>query len=378
MRLFSVIRRWAGWQSVAAFIAAFSLVVLASFAPAYAADEAKPKPTPVKDADEKTEAEMKAYTDAIPGGDDKFEMLPIKGGKFLMGSPEKESGRKPDEGPQHEVQVNPFWMGKCEVTWDEYEIFMFTLDVHRRQQLKLAPEPNDAFADAVARPTKPYTDMTFSMGKAGYPAISMTQFAARMYCKWLSEKTGRFYRLPTEAEWEYACRAGTKTAYYFGDDPKLLDEHGWYAGNSDDKYHKVGKKKANPWGLYDMAGNVAEWVLDQYTVDFYKKQLGQTAVNPVTMPDKEYPVVARGGAWDGDADGCRSAARMASNPDWKEQDPQIPKSVWYLTDAQFVGFRIIRPLKEPSAEEKRQVWDFGLDKVQLKPGNPTGKTGETK
>lgn len=319
----------------------------------------------VPDAEATTEAEMKPYTEVIPGTDVRFDMVPIKGGTFLMGSPPDEWGRNEDEGPQHLVTVEPFWMGKYEVTWDEYEIWMFSLDIARRKLTGEPPTPLDKYADAVTRPTKPYTDMTFGMGKKRCPAICMTQLAAKVYCQWLSAKTGRYYRLPTEAEWEYACRAGTTTAYSFGDDPELLDEYAWYFDNSDDRYHPVGQKKPNPWGLYDMHGNVAEWCLDQYIPDFYSKFDPKVPVkNPYAKPTKLYPRVVRGGSWDDDPEMCRSAARRGSDPDWKIQDPQLPQSMWYHTDAIFVGFRVIRPLREPSEEEKKlygpdpyQVWE---------------------
>jgi len=190
----------------------------------------------------------------------------------------------------------------------------------------------------------------------------MTQLAAKMYCKWLSAKTGRYYRLPTEAEWEYACRAGTKTAYSFGDDPAKLDEYAWYLDNSDDKYHRVGRKKPNPWGLHDMHGNVAEWVLDQYVPDFYKQFVGRTVKNPLSPGVQEYGRVVRGGSWDDEAPMLRSAARRYSVKDWKKQDPQIPQSVWYLTDAWFVGFRVVRPLRVPTPEEAKK---YELDDSQL-------------
>jgi formylglycine-generating enzyme required for sulfatase activity len=219
----------------------------------------------------------------------------------------------------------------------------------------------DKISDAVTRPTKPYVEMSFGMGKDGYPAISMTQHAANKYCEWLSAKTGQFYRLPTEAEWEYACRAGTSTAYSFGDNSAKLDEYAWYEKNSDFKYHKVGTKKPNPWELYDMHGNVAEWCLDQYEPNYNAVGAGDSA-DPLVKATKPYPHVARGGSWDDEADRLRSAARRASDKTWKQQDPQLPKSVWYHTDAQFLGFRIVRPLMVPSAEQMQGYWNSGVEK----------------
>ncbi|HYV30077.1 MAG TPA: SUMF1/EgtB/PvdO family nonheme iron enzyme, partial [Candidatus Binatia bacterium] len=198
----------------------------------------------------RSRAEMRAYTNTIPGTSVAYAMMPIPGGEFTMGSPPTEKGRQPDEGPQHKVEISPFWMGRCEVTWNEYELFMYP-DQEKALTLETNNPYLDKVSDAVSRPTKPYVEMSFGMGKGDYPAISMTQHGANKYCQWLSGKTGQFYRLPTEAEWEYACRAGTTTAYYFGDDPAGLKEHAWYGKNSDFKYQKVGRKKANPWGLHD-------------------------------------------------------------------------------------------------------------------------------
>lgn len=307
-------------------------------------------------ADAKTESEMKPYRQRIPGTDVSFEMVPIPGGEFLMGAPEDESGSQADERPQHKVQIAPFWMGKYEVTWEEYDIWNFDLDIQRRKLAGLEPTEHDKLADAVTRPTAPYTDMTFGMGHDGYPAICMTHLAAQVYCQWLSAKTGHYYRLPTEAEWEYACRAGTTTAYSFGDDLEKLGDYAWYYDNSDDKYHKVGQKKPNPWGLYDMHGNVAEWCIDQYDPGFYALSARNVpAINPLSVATKEYPHVVRGGSWFDDADKLRSAAREKSDESWKAQDPQLPKSVWYHTDADFVGFRIVRPLVPPTKEEREKL-----------------------
>jgi formylglycine-generating enzyme required for sulfatase activity len=293
---------------------------------------------------EKTPAEMKQYKSTIPGTSATFEMVPIPAGEFTMGTPDSEKNHRKDESPQHKVRIDAFWMAKFEVTWDEYRPFMF----HR-----------DEGVDAVSRPTRPYVEMSFGMGLEGFPAISMTQHAANKYAEWLSAKTGHFYRLPTEAEWEYACRAGATTAYSYGDDPAQLGDYAWFATNSNGKYQKVGTKKPNAWGLFDMSGNVMEWTLDQYSLDFYGKS---PLDNPWNKATKAYPHAVRGGSWSDPPDMLRCGARVQSDPDWKMQDPQMPKSPWYETDAQWLGFRLVRPLKVPSAEEMYKYWNSGVER----------------
>src|SRR5919206_182005 len=131
----------------------------------------------------------------------------------------------------------------------------------------------------------PSADETFEMGREGYPLICITHHTAMQYCRWLSVKTGKAYRLPTEAEWEWAARAGTTTPYFFGTDPKKLDEYAWYEPNAEEHTHPVGKKKPNPWGLYDIYGNVAEWCLDHYKKDTYSRYPKDRAtLRPVVPP----------------------------------------------------------------------------------------------
>jgi formylglycine-generating enzyme required for sulfatase activity len=324
-----------------------------------AAPKPRPAPAPVQEPQPQPQAAMAPYRQAMPGSDVGFDMVPIRGGTFVMGSPASEPGRAADEGPQVEVQVEPFWMGRCEVTWAEFDLW--GTDDERTQS---------KMPDGVSRPTPAYQDMTFTMGRDGYPAICMSHVAARQYCKWLSEKTGRFHRLPTEAEWEFACRAGTATAYSFGDDASRLGEFAWFSANSQrvlepgskpvPAYEKVGQKKANPFGLHDMHGNVAEWVADTFLAHAYASILGEPPrQSPYFAPPRDergrpvrFPHVVRGGSWRDPAPLLRSAARRSSEPAWNSRDPQIPKSWWYLTEGQHVGFRVVRPLREPSPEER--------------------------
>ncbi|MFD0939801.1 formylglycine-generating enzyme family protein [Pedobacter boryungensis] len=281
------------------------------------------------------------YTQKLEGTKLSFDMQAIAGGSFLMGS----KNGNADEKPIHKVKLDPFWMSQVEVTWDIFEPFLYKdYEVNNTTNVS-------AQVDAVTRPTKPYLDMTFGMGKQNHPALAMTQYNAIQFCKWLYARTGIFYRLPTEAEWEYACKAGSNEDYYFGNDSKKLNEYAWFNLNSEKKTHEVGLKKPNAWGLYDMLGNVAEWTYDEYRPDFYASS-GQAEIkNPVAIADKLYPLVIRGGSYEDDAKALRSATRRASDPAWKQIDPQIPKSNWWFPEAPFIGIRLVRPLNTPTKEE---------------------------
>jgi len=321
------------------------------------------EPVEAPDAVATTAEEMKPYTETIPGTNVTFEMVPIPGGTFTMGSPDDEANRQPCEGPQFTVEVQPFWMGKFEVTWDEYDLWCLGVDKGRRTREGTDPSQWDLMADAITQPTAPYIDLTLGGVREKHPAVCMTQFAAKIYCKWLSAKTGRYYRLPSEAEWEYACRAGTTTAYSFGDDASMLGDYAWYYGNSNTISQAVGQKQPNPWGLYDMHGNVMEWVLDAYTPDGYPVEAGATVSDHVVVPEKTYPRVARGGSFMDDPEGLRSAARVGSTRDWSMLDPQYPQSIWYHTNAWGVGFRVVRPLAPPTAENAAK---YDVDPAQVK------------
>ena len=303
----------------------------------------------------------KSYTQTIPGSNQTYAMVTIPGGKFLMGSLPDEKGHNPDESPKHSVTIEPFYMGQYEVTWDLYDLFAFT-NMEKEMAAKYTEaDANLTKTDATTRPSPPYVDMSFGMGRAGYPAINMTQYAAIKFCAWLYAKTGVFYRLPTEAEWEYACRGTGPNAtlsYSFGNDVKKLGEYAVFTGNSGGGYKKVGTKKPNSFGLYDMHGNVMEWTKDQYIEDYYKQKATRKVTESYAPTTTLYPNAVRGGSWDDEPAVLRSAARTPSAPAWKVLDPQSPKSDWWLTSASFVGFRIVRPVKTPSSDEIKAYYDI--------------------
>ncbi len=336
---------------------------------------------PLENASADSEKEMKKYEERVlvpnePGGR-KFTMIPIPGGKFTMGSPATEKGHKDVESPQFEVEVRPFWMGETEVTWREFELYALK---QLRELRKDAPPSLAKYSkrlelvDAFAAPTDPYNLPAISFGRADdpdrYPASGMTQFGAQAYCMWLTAATGRYYRLPTEAEWEYACRAGTKTAFSFGDDENAIDEYAWTAKNCEPGtgYHPVKQKKPNAFGLYDMHGNVAEWTCQQYRKkDYQEFAEGEIKDAFLSFSQKarfgmrggvQFGGVVRGGSCDHAPEDCRSASRQFSDKEWHKQDAAFPTGIWWTTDAPYVGFRVVRPLEPPQTEDEAGLYDL--------------------
>lgn len=323
---------------------------------------------------ETSEGYMIPYLQKLPGTDFEFQMIPVPGGKFLLGSPAGEPGRKADEGPQVEITIAPFWMARNEATWAEYRPFMDLFIVFKTFEGKgIRKVTDDNRIDAITVPTELYEPtFTFEFGDdPQLPAVSMTQYAAKQYSKWISLTFGLQYRLPTEAEWEYACRAGSPAAYTFGNDVAKLGEHAHFAETSKDTGpRKVGLGAGNAFGLHDMHGNVAEWTLDEYLETGYAHLDGRTNLTPETAfrtPEQEWPRVVRGGSWESPAEDCRSAVRLPSDMvAWKETDPNLPKSPWWMTDdpARGVGFRLIRPLKEVPRGDIEKHWGIDLEEIQ--------------
>jgi formylglycine-generating enzyme required for sulfatase activity len=219
---------------------------------------------------------------AEPGG---YELVMIPGGEFLMGSPDSEKGRYDDEGPQHTVQVPDFYMGRYPVTNEEYGLFL---------------KDNSDMSEP-----EYWADRRFNQPRQ--PVVGVSWDDAKRYADWAG------LRLPTEAEWEYACRAGTMTRYYTGDSDKDLDRAGWYSKNSKKQSNPVGGKEPNKFGLYDMHGNVWEWVEDDWHSNYNgSPEDGKAWIDNPRDSDR----VMRGGGWDSEARYCRSAIRGGYSPDF--------------------------------------------------------------
>jgi formylglycine-generating enzyme required for sulfatase activity len=234
------------------------------------------------------DAASQGYRETIDGTAVSFEMVPVPGGSVhLHGA---------------EIAVAPFLIGRTEVTWDMYDVFQLSLDVPH----------GSGGADAIARPSQPYGAPDYGWGHAGYPVISVTHQAAAAFCAWLSAKTGKPYRLPTEAEWAHAAQLAAG-----GAPPQGLEAMTWHRGNSKGTTHPVGRRKPDALGLFDLFGNAAEWV---------------------TTPDGD--PVTRGGSFRDPLERTGPQARALQDPSWNESDPQLPKSTWWLSDGPFVGFRL--------------------------------------
>ena len=315
---------------------------------------------------------MVPYTTTIPGTEIEFAMEPIPGGSFQMGNEDGDD----DEQPTFKVELKPFWIAKYEITWGEYQRYMQMEKAIKALQatgVRIVEADNEI--DAVTAPSSLYdTSFTYNAGQeSDQAAATITQFAAKQYTKWLSLSDGMFYRLPYEAEWEYACRAGTDTKYYFGEDSDDLEEHAWFENNSGEERHTVGELLPNPWGLHDMYGNVSEWVLDQYSEEGYVQakefEDGKTATleESYNKPTILYPRTIRGGSFLQDDEECNSFARFPSHSkEWRSADPNYPKSPWWFTDepATGVGFRIVRQLEPATRAEKEEVWKADLEKTR--------------
>src|SRR2546422_6619981 len=237
----------------------------------------------------------KKETVTIPGTSVKFDLVLLPGGTSTIGSPEGEPGRKKDE-TSREIELKPFWIGTHEVTWEEYSLYYESWKQAKVDGITRPSQPD------VIDPKEPFPNGA-DQGKR-HPALSIGWYGAMGYCEWLSKKTGQKYRLPTEAEWEHAARAGSKEAA-----PRPLDDFSWHKGNSGDHTSEIGQKKPNAFGLYDVFGNAWENCLEPFA------------------PPALAPVV-RGGGWNTPAKDVRAANRQVVPEEWAERDPKRPLRLW--------------------------------------------------
>jgi sulfatase modifying factor 1 len=296
------------------------------------------------------------FVETIPNTTVSFTMKAIPGGSFKIGSPENEQFRKPDEGPVKGIKLSPFFMAETEVSWKEFLAFYKATAGQGRstdtEGSRLATE-----LDAISGPTPPYGQPDQNWGMGSRPAITMTFHAAETYCKWLSQATGKTYRLPTETEWEYACRGGKQSPYFFEGNPKdfsgkgflkklfgktneIINKYIIFKENSQGKTQESGKVEPNPFGLKNMLGNAAEYCSDWYSPETYSK-LSNGAINP-KGPESGKEHVVRGGSFNSEPGEVRSASRdFTRTEEWLKTDPQMPKSIWWLSDCNYISFRVV-------------------------------------
>ena len=302
------------------------------------------------------ETEFVDYTEVMPGSGVKFEVVAIEGGTFTMGADPSDSSINEDEIPARQVEISPFWMGKFEVSWREFDSYYAETVTREKNEAGIR-------SDAISGPTPPYGSPDQGWGKGSQPAITMRHYAALKYCQWLSDVTGRKYRLPTEAEWEYAARAGTTGPYFFAEDtndswwsslfgrnkvsPELIGEYAIYQGNSKYRTHAPRSTQPNPWGLYDMLGNVREFCLDWYAPDALAQYPDGQVISSPQGPETGTEYVIRGGSFRSPPEELRASFRDYTRTEqWMRTDPQTPKSVWWYSDVTDVGFRVVRELEE--------------------------------
>lgn len=298
------------------------------------------------------------FIETIPGTAASISMIAVPGGEFTIGSPEDEPFREDNEGPQRRVRISPFFMGEVEVTWDQFWAFYSeTMSEGRTPPAVIYANNSRDDIDAVSGPTPPFGLPDQGWGMGSRPAITMTHYSAQTFCQWLSLKTGKKYRLPTEAEWEYAARGGTQTPYFFEGNPRKLsnegflkgifkpdttgiDSHVIYVNNSDNRSQEPSETRPNPFGLKNMLGNVMEYCEDWYAEDSYES-ITDGELDP-RGPSEGTEHVVRGGHYNSDAADLRSAARShTEHDDWLKTDPQNPKSIWWYSDVKGIGFRVV-------------------------------------
>lgn len=304
-----------------------------------------------------TVTRFESFTETVPGTNAAIRMVAVPGGEFLLGSPRKEPRRNADEGPQKRVRISRFFMAETEITWQQFwSFYNETMSEGRTPPSVIYAANSRPDIDAVSGPTPPFGFPDQGWGMGNRPAITMTHYAAETFCQWLSLKTGKTYRLPTEAEWEYAARGGTETPYFFEGDPKRFDPKGLrrlfkadttriasyviYSGNSPARTQEPSQVKANPLGLKNMLGNVMEYCSDYYAENAYE-QIPDGALDP-KGPASGSEYVVRGGSYADNAGEVRCAARSHTRHDeWLRTDPQNPKSIWWYSDIKGIGFRVV-------------------------------------